>query len=68
MTKQFYKLTDSEKQKIFELVKKQVRNAKHFSESPALEYLFECREFLRFAIMAKTEEEKTNRLRKIESF
>lgn len=67
MKKEPYQLTDSEKQKIFELVKKQVKNAKYFSESPALEYLFECREFLRFAIMAKTEEEKTNRLRKIEN-
>ena len=56
MTKQSYKLTDSEKQKIFELVKKQVRNAKHFSESPALEYLFECREFLRW--LAHTHKKK----------
>lgn len=61
MNKKPYKPTDSEKQKFFELVKKQVKNAKHFSESPALEYLFECWEFLRFSIMEKTEEKVFNR-------
>ena len=60
LNKKPYKLSEETKQHIFELIKKQVKNAKHYSESPALEYLLQCREFLRLAIMAEKQERESN--------
>ena len=53
-----YKLTDSEKQKHFDLLRSQARKSKYYGDSPAFCYLVDCREFLRMAIFAK-ENEKT---------
>lgn len=55
---QSFNLTDSEKTEFFKLVKRQVKNAKTYNDSPALEYLFECRELLRFFIYAKEREKE----------
>lgn len=62
-----YSLTESEKEHIFKLIKKQLKTAKSYKDSPALEYLLQCREFTRFAIMSKDEEQRINRNRKKES-
>ena len=40
-------LTEEEKQQSFLLIRKQLRNAKSYKDSPALCYLFDCRNFLR---------------------
>ena len=61
-----YLLTESEKDHIFKLIKKQLKTAKSYKDSPALEYLLQCREFTRFAIMSKDEEQRINRNRKAE--
>lgn len=55
---QSFKLTDSEKTEFFNVVKKQLKNAETYSDSPALEYLFNCRELLRFFIYAKEREKE----------
>ena len=62
-----YLLTESEKDHIFKLIKKQLKTAKSYKDSPALEYLLQCREFTRFAIMSKDEEQQINRNRIKES-
>ena len=51
-----YKLSEKEKQDLFEFIKKQVKKAKYYKEAPALEYLFECRERVRFGIFAEKKE------------
>lgn len=56
-----YKLSEEMKESSFKLIKKQLKTAKSYKESPALEYLFSCREALRLFIFAKEEEEKAER-------
>lgn len=51
-----FRLSDMDKEQTFKLVRKQLRRAKTYSESPALEYLLQCRETLRLLIWAKEKE------------
>lgn len=48
-----YKMSETEKQNSFKLIKRQMRTAKTYDESPALCYLFECRSFLRLVLKLK---------------
>ena len=49
-------LSEALKEDTFKLLKRQLRNAKTYSDSPALEYLLQCREALRLCIWARERE------------
>lgn len=51
-----YKLSEKEKQDLFEFVKKQMKKATYYKDAPAFEYLLECRERVRFGIFAEKKE------------
>lgn len=51
-----YKLSEKEKQNFFDLVKKQMKKATYYKDSPAFEYLLQCRERVRFGIFAEKKE------------
>lgn len=51
-----YKLSDEEKQYMFDLVKKQMKKATYYKDAPAFDYLLQCRERVRFGIFAEKKE------------
>ena len=53
-----YKLNEAEREQIYKLLKRQLRTAVCWQDSPVLEYLLSCREQVRFCIFAKEEEQK----------
>lgn len=52
-----YKLNEAEREHIYNLLKRQLRTAVCWKDSPVLEYLLSCREQVRFSIFAKEEEQ-----------
>lgn len=53
-----YRLSEDERTYIYKLLKRQMRNSKHWSECPVLDYLLNCREQFRFCIFAKEKEQQ----------
>jgi len=51
-----YKLDERDREHAYKLLKRQLRTARCWSDSPVLEYLLSCREQVRFCIFAKEQE------------
>lgn len=51
-----YKLDEADREHVYKLLKRQLRTAVCWKDSPVLEYLLDCREQVRFCIFAKEKE------------
>ena len=52
-----YKLNEADREHVYKLLKRQLRKAVCWQDSPVLEYLLYCREQVRFCIFAREEEQ-----------